>query len=80
LGQLVVQRHFNSGMDCAMAGAATPLDAARPMPAVFRNSRRFMVFLPRIFTQLESPTRSDSGGTPGDQFFTLAGTSWMKPE
>src|SRR3954447_2234971 len=48
LGQLVVQRHFNSGIDCAMAGAATVVDAARPMPAVFRNCRRFMA-LPFVF-------------------------------
>src|SRR5712671_4451286 len=41
-GQLVVQRHFSSGIDCAMAGAATAVEAASPAPAVFRNSRRFM--------------------------------------
>jgi hypothetical protein len=45
-GQLVVQRHFSSGIDCAMAGAATAVDAASPAPAVFRNSRRFMMFPP----------------------------------
>jgi len=41
-GQLVVQRHFNSGIDCAMAGAASVVDPARPTPAVFKNCRRFM--------------------------------------
>src|SRR5262245_36057602 len=30
-------------MDCAMAGAATA-EPARPTPAAFRNSRRFMAF------------------------------------
>jgi hypothetical protein len=29
-------RHLISGIDCAMAGAATAL-AATPMPAVFKN-------------------------------------------
>ena len=44
-GQLAVRRHLISGMDCAMAGAATA-DAAIPAPATLRNSRRFMgVFL-----------------------------------
>src|SRR5262245_6330568 len=42
-GQLAVSRHLNSGIDWAIAGAATP-DAARPTPAAFRNSRRFMAF------------------------------------
>jgi hypothetical protein len=45
-GQLVLQRHFSPGIDCAMAGAATAVDAASPAPAVFRNSRRFMMFPP----------------------------------
>jgi hypothetical protein len=45
-GQLVVQRHFSSGIDCAMAGAATVVDAANPAPAVCRNSRRFMAYPP----------------------------------
>jgi hypothetical protein len=44
----VVQRHFSSGIDCAMAGAATAVDAASPAPAVFRNSRRFMMLPPWI--------------------------------
>src|SRR5687767_11241107 len=39
-------RHFTSGIDCAMAGAATAADAARPTPADFRNSRRFMRHFP----------------------------------
>src|SRR5712692_4464328 len=43
-GQLAVSRHFTSGIDCAIAGAATAL-AARPTPPAFRNSRRFMRFL-----------------------------------
>jgi hypothetical protein len=45
-GQLVVQRHFSSGIDCAMAGATTAVEAANPAPAVFKNSRRFMMFPP----------------------------------
>lgn len=40
-GQLVVQRHFNSGIDCAMAGAATVVDAASPAPAVFQEFTTF---------------------------------------
>src|SRR2546421_3483101 len=35
-------RHFTSGIDCAMAGAATAVEAASPTPADFRNSRRFI--------------------------------------
>src|SRR5258708_8647065 len=53
-GQLVVQRHFSSGIDCAMAGAATVADAASPAPAVFRNSRRFMAFPPVGFFDAEA--------------------------
>jgi hypothetical protein len=48
-GQLVVQRHFSSGIDCAMAGAATAVDAASPALAVFKNSRRFMTPPPSDF-------------------------------
>jgi len=45
LGQLAVNRHLISGIDCAIAGAATA-DPAIPAPATLRNSRRFMgVFL-----------------------------------
>src|SRR5262249_6344239 len=48
-GKLEVQRHFSSGIDCAMAGMATPVAAvAMPVsPAALRNSRRFMGLLPR---------------------------------
>src|SRR5215472_5801186 len=44
-GKLEVQRHFNSGVDCAMAGMATAEAAvAAPVsPAALRNSRRFIV-------------------------------------
>src|SRR5258707_14674688 len=44
-GKLDVQRHFSSGIDCAMAGMATPVAAvATPVsPVALRNSRRFMV-------------------------------------
>jgi hypothetical protein len=35
-GNAEVRRHFTSGMDCAIAGAATAL-AAAPMPAAFKN-------------------------------------------
>src|SRR5262245_48591446 len=42
-GQLAASRHLISGLDCAIAGAATA-DAARPKPAACRNSRRFMAF------------------------------------
>jgi hypothetical protein len=44
-GQLAVNRHLNSGIDCAMAGAAI-VDVAIPTPAALRNSRRFMMILP----------------------------------
>jgi hypothetical protein len=44
-GQLAVNRHLNSGIDCAMAGAAI-VDVAIPTPAALRNSRRFIVLLP----------------------------------
>src|SRR5262249_8594710 len=40
-GQLVVKRHFTSGVDCATAGAATAAVAA-PTPAALRKSRRFI--------------------------------------
>src|SRR5262245_23249491 len=40
-GKLDVNRHFNSGIDCATAGAATA-DAASPAPLALRNSRRFI--------------------------------------
>jgi len=59
----VVQRHFSSGIDCAMAGAATAADAANPALAVFKNSRRFMTFSLR-FSILKSPFRHhDSRGS-----------------
>src|SRR4051794_28472592 len=35
-------RHLISGIDCAIAGAATAVEAASPTPADFRNSRRFI--------------------------------------
>src|SRR5436190_21060560 len=41
-------RHFTSGIDCAMAGAATAVEAARPTPADFRNSRRFIFAFPLL--------------------------------
>src|SRR6516162_842246 len=44
-GQLAVNRHFSSGIDWAMAGAAIA-DVASPPPAALRNSRRFMMILP----------------------------------
>ena len=36
-GQLVGMRHLISGIDCAIAGAATAVEAASPTPADFRN-------------------------------------------
>src|SRR5687768_2224227 len=45
-GQLAVLRHLISGIDCAIAGAATAVEAATPAPAVFRNSRRFIWHFP----------------------------------
>src|SRR5436190_15456661 len=42
-GQLAANRQRMSGVDWAMAGAATA-DAAIPRPAALRNSRRFMAF------------------------------------
>jgi len=44
-GQLAVNRHFSSGIDWAMAGAAI-VDVVIPTPAALRNARRFMVILP----------------------------------
>jgi hypothetical protein len=46
-GQLVGIRHLIVGIDCAIAGAATTVDAATPTPAAFKNSRRFMSDLPK---------------------------------
>src|SRR5262249_2505688 len=43
LGKLEVRRHFSSGIDCAIAGAAIAAEAASPVPAVLMNSRRFMM-------------------------------------
>ena len=40
-GQLAVNRHLTSGIDCATAGAASA-DAAIPAAPTLRNSRRFM--------------------------------------
>jgi hypothetical protein len=36
-GPLVVQRHFSPGIDCAMAGAATAVDAASPRACRFQK-------------------------------------------
>ena len=36
-GKLDVMRHLMFGIDCAIAGAATAVDAARPTPAALRN-------------------------------------------
>src|SRR5262249_18758345 len=44
-----------SGGDCAGGGAATVV-AARPSPAAWRNSRRFMAF-PRVVVSSRPPTR-----------------------
>src|SRR5262249_19547520 len=41
-GQLVVNRHFISGIDWAMAGAASVAAPAAPMPVTLRKSLRFM--------------------------------------
>src|SRR4051812_33035694 len=45
-GQLVGIRHLISGVDCAIAGAATVAAAAAPRPVTLMKSRRFMDFLP----------------------------------
>jgi len=42
-GQLVVIRHLISGMDCAIAGAATVAAPATPNPVTLMKSRRFMI-------------------------------------
>src|SRR6185295_11170099 len=53
LGQLAVKRHFTSGIDCAIAGAATA-DAARPpAPAVLMNFRLDSVVMP--FSSVAGP-------------------------
>src|SRR6266849_3120448 len=56
-GKLEVQRHFSSGIDCAMAGMAPPVAAvATPVnPAALRNSRRFMVSSRRISVGAMTP-------------------------
>jgi hypothetical protein len=41
-GKLDVSRHLISGIDCAIAGAATAAEATAPRPVAFRNSRRFI--------------------------------------
>jgi hypothetical protein len=46
-GKLEAHRHFISGMDCAIAGAAKVL-AARPTPADWMNVRRFMLLPPIV--------------------------------
>src|ERR1700726_1686542 len=57
-GQLVVQRHFSSGIDCAIAGAATAVAAASPAPAAFRNSRRVSPLPPfDVCLELPKPRR-----------------------
>src|SRR5215831_15915873 len=48
LGKLEASRHFTSGMDCAMAGAASvalAATAAPPTPAERKNLRRCMTAL-----------------------------------
>src|SRR5207248_6909585 len=57
-GQLAVYRHFISGFDCAIAGAATAV-AARPTPPTFKKSRRFICF-PSMF--LPIPTKGQRSG------------------
>jgi hypothetical protein len=42
-GQLAVMRHFNSGIDCAIAGAAMVAAPATPSPVTLIKSRRFML-------------------------------------
>src|ERR1700761_1168592 len=54
-GQLVVMRHFNSGIDCAMAGAAMLAAPAAPNPVTLIKSRRFMEF-PSPFDDLCQPS------------------------
>jgi hypothetical protein len=46
-GQLAVNRHLIVDIDWAMAGAATA-DAAIPVAATLRNSRRFMGLFPHL--------------------------------
>src|SRR5262249_20992598 len=54
LGKLDVQRHLISGIDCAIAGAATPAAAtpSPPAPAVRKNLRRLN---PESFVCIEIP-------------------------
>jgi hypothetical protein len=42
-------RHLISGIDCAIAGAASVAAPAAPIPVTFKNSLRFMDFLPVVF-------------------------------
>src|SRR3954454_9372395 len=41
-GQLVGMRHLISGIDCAIAGAATAAAPTAPSPVTLMKSRRFM--------------------------------------
>jgi len=41
-GQLVVRRHLSSGIDCAIAGAATVAAPATPRPVTLMKSLRFI--------------------------------------
>src|SRR4051794_13738647 len=43
-GQLVGMRHLISGIDCAIAGAATAAAPTAPRPVTLMKSRRFIVF------------------------------------
>jgi hypothetical protein len=70
LGQLAVRRHFSSGIDWAIAGAATAV-AAKPPPAAFRNSRRFiafpLLFLPIVRRLGKTIIRTSSSPVADDQ-------------
>jgi hypothetical protein len=45
-GQLAVRRHLSSGIDCAMAGAASVAAPAAPMPVTLRKSLLFIESIP----------------------------------
>src|SRR5215468_10557811 len=74
-GKLDVQRHFSSGVDCAMAGMATPVAAVATLvsPAALRNSRRFMVSSEKslLFAGHATPHRPHLVSTNGGSLETL---------
>src|SRR5262245_49915745 len=68
LGQLAVNRHFTSGMDWAIAGAATAVAARPPAPAVLINFRLDSFVMPVLLGG------SANGGRAGCKILSLGGS------